>query len=79
MDSREVLVSIQGWQFDMAGDQETVETMVRVIYYNQDDSHYVVYEAAQEGGTENTHNVLRFNENELDLTKEGGVNVHMLF
>ncbi len=68
--TKEVLLSLQGLQFDaVSADGDKIETITPAEYYKRNDSHYVIFEEAME----------KFKENSLDLTKKGLVNVHMIF
>ncbi len=78
--TKEVLLSLQGLQFDaVSADGDKIETITPAEYYKRNDSHYVIFEEAMEGFHEKTKNVIKFKENSLDLTKKGLVNVHMIF
>ena len=78
--TKEVLLSLQGLQFDaVSADGDKIETITPAEYYKRNDSHYVIFEEAMEGFQEKTKNVIKFKENSLDLTKKGLVNVHMIF
>ena len=78
--TKEVLLSLQGLQFDaVSADGDKIETITPAEYYKRNDSHYVIFEEAMDGFQEKTKNVIKFKENSLDLTKKGLVNVHMIF
>lgn len=77
--TKDVIISIKGLQFESDLDEDKVETITRGQYYKKNKHHYVIYEEILEGFTGNTKNVIRFNDQELNLTKKGIVNVHMLF
>ena len=78
--TKEVLLSLQGLQFDViSADGDKIETITPAEYYKRNDSHYVIFDEAMEGFQETTKNVIKFKENCLDLTKKGLVNVHMIF
>ena len=68
--TKEVLLSLQGLQFDaVSADGDKIETITPAEYYKRNDSHYVIFEEAMEGFQEKTKNVIKFKENSLDLTK----------
>lgn len=78
--TKEVLLSLRGLQFDMgSADGDKLETITPAEYYKRNDSHYIVYEEAMEGFSEKTKNIIKFRDNQLDLTKRGLINVHMIF
>jgi len=77
--TKEVLISIRGLQFEEGTDENKIETTTAGDYYKKNEYHYVVYEEITEGFEEPTKNIIKFNENELYLTKQGLVNVHMVF
>jgi len=41
--------------------------------------HYIVYDEVMEGFSGSTKNIIKFTENEVDVSKKGVVNVHLLF
>lgn len=78
--TKEVLLSLRGLQFDTAStDGDRIETITPAEYYKRNDSHYIIYDEAVEGFSENTKNIIKFRNGSLDLTKKGLVNVHMIF
>ena len=78
--TREVLLTLRGLQFDQREeDADKVEMVTVGDYYKRNDRHYVVYEEITEGFTQPTKNRLKFSEHMLELTRNGLVNVHMVF
>lgn len=77
--TKDVLLAIKGLQFSQIQEDTNIETVTAAEYYKKNNNHYVVYEEACEGFQETTHNIIKFKENSLDLTKKGLVNVHMIF
>ena len=78
--TREVLLTLRGLQFDQREeDADKVEMVTVGDYYKKNDRHYVVYEEITEGFTQPTKNRLKFSEHMLELTRNGLVNVHMVF
>ncbi|MGN0350015.1 MAG: DUF1934 domain-containing protein [Roseburia sp.] len=77
--TKDVLVKISGLQF--AGEQETepVEVITAGDYYKRNGKHYIIYDEVMEGFEEPTHNVIKLNDEYLDITKKGASNVHMVF
>ncbi len=48
--TKEVLLSLQGLQFDaVSADGDKIETITPAEYYKRNDSHYVIFEEAMEG------------------------------
>jgi len=78
--NKEVLVSICGLQM-MAGDEnnEPVEVITPGDYYKKNGKHYVVYDEVVEGFEGSTKNIIKLQENCVDITKRGITNVHMMF
>lgn len=76
---RDVLISIKGLQFENDMDSGEIETITKGEYYKRGGSHYVIYEELTEGHEEPTKNIIKIREHELDLTKRGLVNTHMVF
>lgn len=77
--TRDVLLSISGLQFDASQEDTNIETITAAEYYKRNDSHYLLFDEVVEGFEESTKSVLKFKENQLELTKKGLVNVHMIF
>lgn len=77
---KEVLLTMQGLQFDQRmEDADKVETVTVGDYYKKNNKHYVIYEEVIEGFTQVTKNRLKFSEGMLELTRNGLINVHMVF
>lgn len=78
--TQEVLLTLQGLQFDQREeDADKVEMVTVGDYYKRNNRHYVVYEEITEGFSQPTKNRLKFNEHMLELSRNGLVNVHMVF
>ena len=77
--TKDVLLAIKGLQFNAAADETNVQTVTTAEYYFRNNSHYVVYDEATEGVSQNTQNIIKLREHSLELTKKGFVNVHMQF
>ncbi|MBP3475983.1 MAG: DUF1934 domain-containing protein [Lachnospiraceae bacterium] len=77
---KEVLLTMQGLQFDQRmEDADKVEIVTVGDYYKKNNKHYVIYEEVIEGFTQATKNRLKFSEGMLELTRNGLINVHMVF
>lgn len=77
---KEVLLTMQGLQFDQQTENaEQIETVTVADYYKKNDKHYVIYEEFTEGFSQATKNRLKFSEGMLELTRNGLINVHMVF
>lgn len=78
--TKEVLLTLSGLQFDQQEEEPgRVETVTVGDYYKRNDRHYVIYEEITEGFTQSTKNRLKFSEHMVELTRNGLVNVHMVF
>ncbi len=78
--TKEVLLTLQGLQFDQREENADKIEMVTVgDYYKKNDRHYVIYEEVTEGFERPTKNRLKFSEQMVELTRNGLVNVHMVF
>lgn len=78
--TKEVLLTLRGLQFDQREeDADKVEIVTVGDYYKRNDRHYVVYEEITEGFIQPTKNRLKFSEHMLELSRNGLVNVHMVF
>lgn len=77
---KEVLLALKGLQFAM--DEEganALETITPAEYYKKNDSHYVIYDEVTEGFSDTTRNIIKFKNSQMEVTKKGLVNVHMIF
>ncbi len=78
--TKEVLLTLQGLQFDQREeDSDKIEMVTVGDYYKKNDRHYVVYEEVTEGFEQSTKNRLKFSDHMVELTRNGLVNVHMVF
>lgn len=81
--TKEVLITIQGLQFD--GESENDEELDKIEsiypgeYYFRNGAHYIMYEEMMEEETTPIKNVIKLREKEFTLTKKGIVNVQMVF
>lgn len=78
--TKEVLLTLQGLQFDQREeDSDKIEMVTVGDYFKKNDRHYVVYEEVTEGFEQPTKNRLKFSDHMVELTRNGLVNVHMVF
>lgn len=62
-----------------SGEDEKVESAQPAQYFKRNDSHYVLYEEKLEGYDGVCKSRIKFRENLLELTRQGGVEMHMIF
>lgn len=78
--TQEVLLTLQGLQFDQREeDADKIEMVTVGDYYKKNGKHYVIYEEVTEGFTQTTKNRLKFSGDMLELSRNGLVNMHMVF
>ena len=81
--TKEVLIKIQGLQFDAEsqGDEELdkIESIYPGEYYLRSGSHYILYDELMEGETTPIKNVIKLRDKEFTLTKKGIINTQMVF
>lgn len=77
--TKNVIVSISGLQFAEDNESEPVEVITTGDYYKKNGKHYIVYDEIMEGLDGTTKNIIKVQDNCLDITKKGVSNVHMLF
>lgn len=78
--TQEVLLTLQGLQFDQREeDADKIEMVTVGDYYKKNGKHYVIYEEVTEGFAQTTKNRLKFSEDMLELSRNGLVNMHMVF
>ncbi len=77
---KEVLLRLKGLQFAVnAEGAEAIETITPAEYYQKNGSHYIIYEEVTEGFSDPTRNMIKFKTNQVEVTKKGLMNVHMVF
>lgn len=76
---KDVLLSIRGLQFEKDTDSEKIETIIFGEYYKRNGSHYIFYDELLEGEQEPVKNIIKLKGQEMELTRRGSVNVHMVF
>ena len=85
--TKDVLLSISGLHQDVTGIEaqgdepgnEPIEVIAPANYYEKNGKHYVLYEEVNEGFEGSTKNIIKMQENCIDITKKGVSNVHMVF
>lgn len=77
--TKNVIVSISGLQFAEDNENEPVEVITTGDYYKKNGKHYIVYDEIMEGLDGTTKNIIKIQDNCMDITKKGVSNVHMLF
>lgn len=76
--TKDVLLSIKGLQFD--GKENTdISTIQAAQYYFKNGKHYVFYDETVEGSKEVVRNVIKFDEQEVEVNKKGIFQVQLLF
>ena len=81
--TKEVLVTIQGLQFDAESknneELDKIESIYPGEYYLRSGSHYILYEELMEGEVTPIKNVIKLRDKEFTLTKKGIINTQMVF
>ncbi len=78
--TKDVLVTISGLQMTKQNEEsEPVEIITAGDYYKKNNKHYVIYDEVMEGFDGTTRNIIKLQENCVDITKKGITNVHMVF
>lgn len=76
--TEEVLISIKGMQM-LPDDRDEVEIVTSGKYLKKGNKHYITYEEIVEGMEGSIHNLVKLDENSMEVTKKGLTNVHMVF
>lgn len=77
---KEVLLALKGLQFAMNEEgAQALETITPAEYYKRNNSHYIIYDEITEGFSDITKNVIKFKDSQVEVTKKGLINVHMVF
>lgn len=83
--TKDVLLTISGLHYDMAGDagedeNAPIEVITRASYYFKNGRHYVVYDELVEGMPGTIKNKFRITgDDKLEVMKSGLSNTHMIF
>lgn len=81
--TKEVLITIQGLQFDAEAqndeEMDKIESIYPGEYYLRNGSHYMLYDELMEDETDPIKNVIKLREKEFTLTKKGIINTQMVF
>ena len=81
--TKEVLVTIQGLQFDAESNNDEeldkIESIYPGEYFLRSGSHYILYEELMEGEVTPIKNVIKLKDKEFTLTKKGIINTQMVF
>ena len=78
--NREVELVLSGLHdAEGASDKDAVETAQAAQYFKRNDSHYLLYEEDMEGFDGTCKSRIKFRDNMLELTRQGAVEMHMIF
>ena len=77
--TKEVIVTVRGLQNGPETDGEPIEMAVAGEYFYKNNKHYILYEEVMEGESQVTKNRIKISNGQMELTKSGVVNVHMIF
>ena len=77
--TKDVIVTISGLQFAQETETEPVEIVTAGSYYKKNGKHYIIYDEVNEGFSETTRNIIKLNDDFMDITRRGVSNVHMMF
>ncbi|MBQ2901084.1 MAG: DUF1934 domain-containing protein [Agathobacter sp.] len=77
--TKEVIVTICGLQNGPETDGEPIEMIVSGEYFYKNKKHYILYDEVMEGESQVTKNRIKISDGQMELTKSGVVNVHMVF
>jgi len=77
--TKDVMISIRGLQFMDDDSDDEIETVQRGQYYEKNGSRFLLFDEYMEGFQEPAKNIMRFNDNEMTLTKRGLINVQLDF
>lgn len=77
--TKDVILKIQGLQFQAEGQDETIEVISPGEYFFRGGKHYFLYDEVMEGQSGVTKNIVKVGDNYMELTKRGLFNVHMVF
>lgn len=76
---RRVILTISGLHSGVQTEDGRVETVVEAEYFKKNDTHYLLYDEAEEGCSQISKSRIKFRSNILELTRQGVLNTHMVF
>lgn len=77
--TKDILLSIRGLQIAEDTQNESVEVIAPGEYYFRNGKHFFLYDEVEEGKQEITRNRIKITDDYMEVTKQGVVNVHMIF
>ncbi len=77
--TKDVLIKLRGLQQTTQGDPQEIEMVVPGEYFFEDGTHTLIYDEMMEEFSGNVHNVTRFSDRMLDVTRTGVVQTRMIF
>ena len=57
----------------------TTKNQFAILYLYKNGKHYIIYDEVNEGFSETTRNIIKLNDDFMDITRRGVSNVHMMF
>lgn len=78
--TKDVLISLCTVQSNFGEKQEDrTQTLISGNYYEKNDRHYILYDEVMEGFSKAVKTKVKFNENMLEIIRNGPIGVRMLF
>jgi uncharacterized beta-barrel protein YwiB (DUF1934 family) len=77
--TKDVLISLRGLQYEMGVDNQDIETITPAEYYHSEGNHYIVYDEVTVDSPDPIRNMIKFRDDYLEVTKQGAVNINMIF
>ena len=79
--TKDVLLALKGMQFAFTDDGNgfPIELITNAQYYEKNDHRYLMYDEMMEGVDSSISNLVKFNDEVIEVTKKGVINVHMVF
>jgi uncharacterized beta-barrel protein YwiB (DUF1934 family) len=77
--TKEVLLSLKGLQYELGADHQEIETITSAEYFHRNGNHYLIFDEVQPELSGLIKNRITFRDDYLEVTKEGAINVNMVF
>lgn len=77
--TKDVLLRIRGLQLINEGEDEPIEVIAPGMYFEKNGKHYIKYDEVMEGIDGTVQNLIKVDENCMEVTKRGVASVHMIF
>ncbi len=77
--TKDVLVTVGSVQYDQQQEMERIQIVVPGVYYKKNGKHYIFYDEVSEEDAAVTKNMIKLDDDILEIRKKGANSVYMIF